>query len=744
MSKLMRRASILALLGVLVLPTAASAHSWLAGANPAPEAVLRRGPERIQLAFTTSLEARRSKVWLERSKGGRALAQGGVVPGRSFELTVVPPTLDRGVYRILYDASSIDGHEVRGAYLFAIWPSGTAQPSGIEQLSDQTAAAASGGATDGARAIAVIATVALAGLLLAPAWVRRPLSRCARRTASGLAVAALVADAVLLATSSPATTVGRWTIAHALLTLPAIGSLHPARHGTIGNTLRMALGGALIVPIAATGHGGSIASVAILAIHLIAAATWVGGVLNLALDGRDRIIDDARRFTPVAATSVAAVVVTGIVTGRIEIPSVVSLSTTAYGRALLVKSALVLATLGVGAWSYRRARSGVAPHARTELAAFGAVFAAASVLSALPTPPPVAPASRIPLVRTGVLAGGVVNVLVAPYRPGRNVVHVWAPGAKRTLAARLDGRPITLSSAGTASVTLPPGLSELRLHAGRARWSVPLDVRPTEAAKLVTTAISLDGDGADICRDRLLGEMAAVARRPDTALDVRFTDHATCDPARASDVHDAGAAFGRFFAARGAKHPIVLLDNSARSRAFWSGVRDAVSDARAVEDVGAARAAHGDVLMVATGVDRAKRAVDAARSDETWVPARGIALAPWLLEPAILEPASGKTPGPQLTIGLLTDPFSASANGYLTAIDQIAPATRPTGAGLEGYVEAQREMGAGRSRVQKSRAVQFFTPALWQILPTSVGGTHGTHLWLENGGLATISGAVPL
>ena len=740
----MRRIVILAVIGgVLSLPQVATAHSWMVSANPAPAAVLRRAPERIVLDFSTPLERARSRVTLERAKG-RSLALGGVAAGRPLSLELGPARLERGVYRVRYDAVGIDGHEVDGSYLFAIWPSGSPEPAGIDELSAASARAGSSGPSDAARSAGVIATVVVAGLLFTRLWSPTSWNERASRAVLLLSGAAIAADAAQIVVNGATTVVGRWTIAHAVLALGAgaVGAVKP--FSRVPSAIATGLGASLVLPIAALGHRPGPVAVLTLWIHLVAAALWAGGVVAIVLGGRDKLVDGARRFTPVAAGSVVAIVLTGVITGRLEIPTLHSLFVTSYGRALLVKIVLVAVLIGLGAWSYLRSRRGVAPPARAELGAFAAVFVAASVLSSLPTPAPVRGPSLMPLVRTGVLADRVVNVLVAPYRPGRNTVQVWSDerGAPPRISVTLSGIDVHLDRHGTGTFTLPEGASELRLAATGGRWTIPLEARRSEVGRRVTTAISLKGAGADGCRDRLLGEMAAVASRPDTALDVVLDDRATCSQVATDELRDSGSAFARFFSARGVRHPVVLADSSPRSKAFVGGFGRHVRG-MVVESVDAARRAGGDLLVLASGTADAKRIVDASRSSDvrTW-PQRGIALAPWLLEPAILEPPSGRQPGPQLTLGLTVDPFSREATGYLQTLQRYWPSVRPTGTGLHGYLAARRKLG--QPHPARTQAVQFFTPALWQILPSAVGGTHGGHLWLENGGLATISGHVPL
>jgi putative copper resistance protein D len=122
----------------------------------------------------------------------------------------------------------------------------------------------------------------------------------------------------------------------------------------------------LVAAIAATGHAGAtegaggVAHLAADAMHLIASAAWIGGVLSLALlitatrranpQAWPSLVRDATdRFSNLAVLSVSALLASGIVNGSILVGSFHALLVTKYGQLLMLKIALFAVMLGFAA-----------------------------------------------------------------------------------------------------------------------------------------------------------------------------------------------------------------------------------------------------------------------------------------------------------------------------------------------------------------------------------------------------------
>jgi len=130
----------------------------------------------------------------------------------------------------------------------------------------------------------------------------------------------------------------------------------------------LALGSALgfIAAIAWTGHAGSTLGelgnlhLTADALHLIAAAAWIGGLVPLALLLAPRrrnqdfawaslARDAAQRFSTLGMVSVGTLLVTGIVNAWILVGSIHALIVTGYGQLLLVKLVVFAIMLGFAA-----------------------------------------------------------------------------------------------------------------------------------------------------------------------------------------------------------------------------------------------------------------------------------------------------------------------------------------------------------------------------------------------------------
>ena len=138
---------------------------------------------------------------------------------------------------------------------------------------------------------------------------------------------------------------------------------------------------AMPLPIAAvalatslTGHAADRgdASLAALAdwLHLLAAATWTGGLLcftylAIGAAGRPmRLGDVARRFSRLAGLCLLGVVVSGTYSAWIELGSTSALWSTSYGRILAVKLAFVLGLVSLGAENRFRVVPALSPSGR--------------------------------------------------------------------------------------------------------------------------------------------------------------------------------------------------------------------------------------------------------------------------------------------------------------------------------------------------------------------------------------------
>jgi copper transport protein len=329
---------------------------------------------------------------------------------------------------------------------------------------------------------------------------------CCAGLAVVLGVALLMREAHgLLATLAPGTSysdvLGRlvaerygalWLLREALLL--ALGGCAilllrdvPGRHTPVRGTFVAATVCALALCVCramgahAAAVDGSRVGVAFDAVHLFAAAVWIGGVLAFAVAlwpagslhaSGSRVLarECGRPLAWSAGLGLAVLTATGLYAARLQIMSVDGLLTTSYGNTLLAKTALVLAIalLGVANAALLRSLSrGLQSRGRgilrriglpRLLLAEGAVgllaLLAAAVLTA--SSPPRGPEFAPPqAVRAPTLVRQVGDLLVTatarPNRPGTNVLTVIAVSSRRPEPAPIDAMKVRIAGARDGS-----------------------------------------------------------------------------------------------------------------------------------------------------------------------------------------------------------------------------------------------------------------------------------------------------
>lgn len=398
------RAAALALLALVVglllaVAGPAAAHSQLASSSPADGEVLEAAPAEVAFTFNEPVTAPRGAARVfagdgERVDGG----SGGVDPEDPTRVVVgLPDDLAAGTYAASFRVTSADGHPVRGAIVFSVG-------GALEAGDDLVAGILAGGAD---RPFAVVAAVlrwlGYLGVLLAAgavvfAWrlrahvgsdvdaVAAPLRLAATVVAvsgvlavpvqqalvSGTGLAGLVDPAGLaavVATPFGWSAMLRAAAAAALLLLArAAGRAEDpgARLARLGSPVALGLAAVLAGSLLLEGHtlttGPAWLVVSADAAHVAAAAVWLGGLVPLiTLLRRRRREDDpvatgrlVADFSSLATVAVLVVAGAGLALAWAEVRALRALTTTAYGTALLVKSALVLPVLGLGLYNRQR------------------------------------------------------------------------------------------------------------------------------------------------------------------------------------------------------------------------------------------------------------------------------------------------------------------------------------------------------------------------------------------------------
>ena len=283
--------------------------------------------------------------------------------------------------------------------------------------------------------LALVGSACFALLVLPRARARLPLLAVAAergaRFATGALLLLLLAAALRLVAQSVATYGGAgafspanvgalvagtgwgraWLLQLAGIAVAGAGLALLARRERAGWVTVAAGAAVAALALALSGHAAAVPGRAPLAVasdtvHLLAAGGWLGTLLVVAAAGirlslrgepgqrgpAAAALVDA--FSPLALAFAGALVLTGVVSALMHVDSLAALRTTAYGRVLLVKLALLSLVLGTGAYNWLRVRPALGDErgahrilrsASAELAIAALVLVATAVLTATPT-----------------------------------------------------------------------------------------------------------------------------------------------------------------------------------------------------------------------------------------------------------------------------------------------------------------------------------------------------------------------
>ncbi|HET8728123.1 MAG TPA: CopD family protein [Alphaproteobacteria bacterium] len=471
-----------AMLIVLLLPDNALGHAVLLETSPADGVQLEQSPQAIRLRFS---EPVRSTALSLRGPGGEDIPlTAEASSGGAAEIVAALPALAPGIYHASWRVLSLDGHPIGGTIMFgvgspAVDASAVSDPAGRTDLALRLAFGLN-------KVLLYGATLTAAGgaifLLMMRDLPVDPFSRLRRWAIAWalagmlLSVSAVVLQTMLLgggrlssvalaavATGSPGASL--WLRLAGLGVLAAGISVWPSRSAIAAS------GGLLaIASFAATGHalaaGPSWAMQALVAVHVLVAAFWIGALWPLLLTARqDRMAGIAAvmtRFSAVATLAVPVLVLVGLTLAWQLVGGFSQLFGTTYGIALTGKVALVAGMLMLAAlnkWRFLPALlqndERTLPRLRRsiglEVALAAAILAATAVLTSFGAPG-LGQRTDSPYTVEVTENGLTVTITVDPGHPGENQVDVRVrdpDGAPRpVLEARLTLARDDLSIAG--------------------------------------------------------------------------------------------------------------------------------------------------------------------------------------------------------------------------------------------------------------------------------------------------------
>jgi copper transport protein len=487
------------LLGTMLSAGEAGAHAVPVTMDPAPNARLVEPPREVVIRFSERVEARASTLEILDARGQRADRGDAVVdPADPWRYRVGLPSLATGAYTVSWRVlSADDGHVTHGAHVFTV--GGAAAPG-----------AASGPTLSTGTGWRPLARwmVALGGALLLGAVVAGPLlglPAAARPTRVEILGAIAVAlggtldlwlQARELAGPRPMREMvapllgappGRvWLLrAGLLVVLAAVWAYGRGRKRgdaarrwiPLGLAAAVVVTGGLVSHVAGAREGRWLL-LGTEAFHLLAMASWVGGVLGFATvfwragSGRGPDREAARlalvipAFSGLAVLAVGILAVSGVVLARLHLTAWDELLRTSYGRWLAAKVVVFLAMLGFGAWHQGRIgpallravqRGEAAPAAVSRFrqsirleAALGLIaLALAGVLGVTAPPPPSAPSTDRPASAAfrheRAFDEAHVRLEIVPLRPGPNTIRVTVTDHA--------GRPLSDATGAMVQVT---------------------------------------------------------------------------------------------------------------------------------------------------------------------------------------------------------------------------------------------------------------------------------------------------
>lgn len=358
---------------VLLGTSPAQAHASLIGTNPEEGAVLEAAPETITFTFDEAVTLPPAGVTVYDAKGEEVTSE-ATASGTEMQVALAEASsLGDGTYVVAWRAVSADGHPISGSLTFAVGaPSLSVAPPPSTEPSRATAvihgalqflqyaalllvvglvwfrAAILGGNSVGERripdrAIARVQRVeVLAGMVAVVALVALAPASGALQSESGPG-AILTFDAW-----SPASVGKEWLSA-------LVGILGIAAALALRERPRLAAAAGLVAICAPAlvGHSRAVVPAWLVTatdvIHLVAGALWLGGLVGLALTlplitRRGTVAAEiVTRFSTLAAASLAALAVSGVLMGWRILGSWDNLLNSTYGTLLMTKIALVVA-----------------------------------------------------------------------------------------------------------------------------------------------------------------------------------------------------------------------------------------------------------------------------------------------------------------------------------------------------------------------------------------------------------------
>ncbi|AXL89781.1 hypothetical protein C4J65_16840 [Streptomyces sp. CB09001] len=373
----------------------ASAHAALTGSDPREGAVVDRAPAQVSLTFSESVSMDDDSLRVLDPKGKRVDDGKPSGTGGTTYSVKLHAGLPDGTYTVTYQVVSADSHPVAGAYTFSV---GAPSETSVAVSGQSAGGGFVGGLYGVGRYVSYTGFAVLVGgaAFVLACWPRGSGVRVLQRVVVSGWLALTAATLLLLLLRGSYTGSGKFAdvfdlnllgevlqtksgaaLVSRLLLLAAAALFIAVLFGAYDKredeekrdlTFGLAVGGSVVAAgLAATWAMSEHASVGLQAglampvdvVHLIAVATWLGGLTALLVALYRGPADTpvpalaVRRFSRIAFGSVIALVVTGTYQSWRQLGSWTAFTDTRYGQLLLVKIGLVAVLVGVAYFSRR-------------------------------------------------------------------------------------------------------------------------------------------------------------------------------------------------------------------------------------------------------------------------------------------------------------------------------------------------------------------------------------------------------
>ncbi|MDX3400740.1 MULTISPECIES: copper resistance protein CopC [unclassified Streptomyces] len=373
----------------------ASAHAALTGGDPREGAVVDKAPAQVSLTFSESVSMDDDSLRVLDPRGKRVDDGKPSGTGGATYSVKLHAGLPDGTYTVTYQVVSADSHPVAGAYTFSV---GAPSETSVAVSGQSAGGGFVGGLYGVGRYVSYTGFAVLVGgaAFVLACWPRGSGVRVLQRVVVSGWLALTAATLLLLLLRGSYTGSGKFAdvfdlnllgevlqtkpgaaLVSRLLLLAAAALFIAVLFGAYDKredeekrdlTFGLAVGGSVVAAgLAATWAMSEHASVGLQAglampvdvVHLIAVATWLGGLTALLVALYRGPADTpvpalaVRRFSRVAFGSVIALVVTGTYQSWRQLGSWTAFTDTRYGQLLLVKIGLVAVLVGVAHFSRR-------------------------------------------------------------------------------------------------------------------------------------------------------------------------------------------------------------------------------------------------------------------------------------------------------------------------------------------------------------------------------------------------------